>query len=81
MKTRSLLKHDNGPIFLTLVCTIVAVFLVELFFTRGGDISKVAFIKAMNVSNVLMQISLTGILATSMTLVMISGGSTCRWAK
>ncbi|HVO21360.1 MAG TPA: ABC transporter permease [Anaeromyxobacter sp.] len=74
MKVRNLLKHDNGPIFLTLVCTILAVFVVELLFVRGGDVSKVAFIKAMNVSNVLMQISLTGILATSMTLVMISGG-------
>jgi ribose/xylose/arabinose/galactoside ABC-type transport system permease subunit len=74
MKSRTFLKHENGPISLVLMSTIVAVFLVELFFVRGSDISKVAFIKPMNISNVLMQISITGMLAISMTLVMISGG-------
>jgi ribose/xylose/arabinose/galactoside ABC-type transport system permease subunit len=74
MKSRKFLRHENGPIFLVLMSTIVAVFLVELFFVRGSDISKVAFIKPMNISNVLMQISITGMLAISMTLVMISGG-------
>jgi len=74
MKPRKLLGHENSPIFLVLLATIAAVFLVELFFVRGSDIGKVAFIKPMNIANVLMQISITGMLATSMTLVMISGG-------
>ena len=74
MKSRKFLRHENGPIALVLLSTIVAVILVELFFVRGSDITKVAFIKPMNISNVLMQISITGMLAISMTLVMISGG-------
>lgn len=74
MKSRKFLGRENGPILLVLITTIVAVFLVELLFVRGGDITKVAFIKPMNISNVLMQISITGMMAISMTLVMISGG-------
>lgn len=74
MKSRRFLRHENVPIFLVLVLIIVVVFLVELFFVRGSDISKVAFIKSMNIANVLLQISITGILAISMTLIMISGG-------
>ena len=74
MKPIRLLRGENGPILLVLATTIVAVFLVELLFVRGGDITKVAFIKPMNISNVLMQISITGMMAISMTLVMISGG-------
>jgi ribose/xylose/arabinose/galactoside ABC-type transport system permease subunit len=38
------------------------------------EFSKVAFIKPMNVSNVLLQVSVTGIMALSMTFIMISGG-------
>jgi ribose/xylose/arabinose/galactoside ABC-type transport system permease subunit len=53
---------------------IVIVFFVELFAVRGGDLSRVAFVRPMNVSNVLMQVAITGILAIGMTLIMISGG-------
>ena len=74
MNTRKLLRHENSPILLVLLTTIVAVIIVELLFVRGSDITKVAFIKPMNISNVLMQISITGMMAISMTLVMISGG-------
>lgn len=74
MKSGRFFKHENVSIFLVLLFIIFAVFLVELFFVRGSNISKVAFIKPMNIANVLMQISITGILAISMTLVMISGG-------
>jgi ribose transport system permease protein len=74
MKSRKFMKHENTPILLVLLVIIAAVFLVELFFVRGSDISKVAFIKPMNIANVLLQISVTGILAISMTLIMISGG-------
>jgi ribose/xylose/arabinose/galactoside ABC-type transport system permease subunit len=71
---RKFLKNENLSIFLVLVILIVIVVLVEFFFTRGMDISKIAFVKPMNISNVLLQISITGILALGMTLVMISGG-------
>ena len=74
MNTRKLLRHENSPILLVLLTTIVAVIIVELLFVRGSDITMVAFIKPMNISNVLMQISVTGMMAISMTLVMISGG-------
>ena len=47
---------------------------MELFVVRDGNVAKVAFLKPMNISNVLLQISTTGILAISMTLIMISGG-------
>ena len=71
---RRLTRQENLPIFLVLVVMIVVVYLVELFGVRGGDVTKVAFLKPLNVSNVLMQISTTGILAISMTLIMVSGG-------
>jgi len=71
---RRLMRHENTSIFLVLLFIIVAVYLVELFAVRGGDASKVAFVKPMNISNVLMQISTTGILAIGTTLIMVSGG-------
>lgn len=78
MKTGSRLQHvarqENTPILLVLVFILVAVFLVELLFVRDGNLSRVAFVKPMNISNVLLQVSTTGILALGMTLIMISGG-------
>ncbi len=74
MTLRSYSRRENGPIFLTLLATIAVVILVELIFVRGFDITKVAFIKPRNIANVMMQVSTTGILAISMTLVMVSGG-------
>jgi ribose/xylose/arabinose/galactoside ABC-type transport system permease subunit len=71
---RRFTQQENMPIFLVLLFIIVAVFLVELVVVRGGDVSKVAFTKPFNISNVLLQISTTGILAIGMTLLMISGG-------
>jgi ribose/xylose/arabinose/galactoside ABC-type transport system permease subunit len=71
---RRLLKHDNTPILLVFLGMVVVVFFVELFGVRGGDMSSVAFVRPMNVSNVLMQVAITGILAIGMTLIMISGG-------
>jgi ribose/xylose/arabinose/galactoside ABC-type transport system permease subunit len=71
---RRLMRQENLPIFLVLVVMLAAVYLVELFWVRGGDVGKVAFLKPLNVSNVLLQVSTTGILAISMTLIMISGG-------
>jgi ribose/xylose/arabinose/galactoside ABC-type transport system permease subunit len=67
-------KNENLSIFLVLLFIIVVVIIVELFAVRGGDISKVAFVKPMNIANVFLQVSITGMLALSMTLIMISGG-------
>ena len=67
-------RRENGPIFLALLATIAAVILVELIFVRNFNIAKVAFIQPRNIANVMMQVSTTGILAISMTLVMVSGG-------
>jgi ribose/xylose/arabinose/galactoside ABC-type transport system permease subunit len=68
------MRRENTPILLTLVAVLVAVFLAELIFVRNFDFGKVAFIKPRNISNVLMQVSTTGILAIAMTIVMVSGG-------
>jgi ribose/xylose/arabinose/galactoside ABC-type transport system permease subunit len=59
---------------ITLIGIIILVILVEFFFIRNMDISKVAFIKPINIANVMLQVSITGILALSMAVIMISGG-------
>ncbi len=71
---RKISKYENLSIFLVLLFIIATIILVEFFFVRGMDITKVAFVKPMNISNVLLQVSVTGILALSMTIIMISGG-------
>ncbi|MFC2159528.1 ABC transporter permease [Actinomycetota bacterium] len=70
---RKITKHENLPLFLVLLVIIVAVILVEFFTVRSMNITTVAFIKPMNISNVLLQVSVTGMLALSMTFIMISG--------
>ncbi len=71
---RKISKSENLSVFLVLIFIIIAVILVELFAVRGLNLSEVAFIKPMNISNVLLQVSVTGIMALSMTFIMISGG-------
>jgi ribose/xylose/arabinose/galactoside ABC-type transport system permease subunit len=66
---RRLWQHENKPIMLVLVVMVGVVVLVE-YLLRG----RINFLSGMNISNVLLQVSVTGILALSMTLVMISGG-------
>lgn len=66
---RRIWKHDNTPMLLVLLVAIGVVVLLELFLQ-----GEVNFVSGMNISNVLLQISVTGIFALSMTLVMISGG-------
>ena len=70
---RKISKHENLSIFLVLLFIIAAVIFVEFFVVRSMDISAVAFIKPMNISNVLLQVSITGMMALSMTFIMISG--------
>lgn len=67
-------KNENLSIFLVLLFIIAIVIIVEFFAVRNMDISKVAFIKPMNIANVFLQVSITGMLALSMTLIMVSGG-------
>lgn len=78
MKTKKsankLLHHENAPMFLVLMGLIALVILLEGFLVRGGDFSSIAFIKGLNISNVLVQISITGVLAIGMTTIMLSGG-------
>lgn len=66
---RRLWQHENKPILLVLVVIIGVVVLVE-YLMKG----RINFLSGMNISNVLLQVSVTGIFALSMTLVMISGG-------
>jgi len=73
-RVKTLFKSDNTPIFLVFVGMLIVVVLVEWIFIRHGDFSRVAFLRPMNVSNVLMQVAITGMLAVGMTLIMISGG-------
>lgn len=71
---KSFLHHDNTPMLLVLLGIIIAITLIEGFVVRGGDFSEIAFIKGSNIANVLVQVSITGIMAIGMTVVMISGG-------
>lgn len=66
---RRVLKHENTPMLLVLIIMVLVVIVVE-WLLKG----EVNFVGGMNISNVLLQVSVTGILALSMTLVMISGG-------
>ena len=67
-------KNENLSIFLVLVVMVVVVILVEFFFVRNMNIGSVAFVRPGNIGNVLMQVSITGMLALGMTMIMISGG-------
>lgn len=62
-------NNDNKPIFMVLIAILVVVIVVE-YLVKGS----VNFFSGMNISNVLLQVAVTGIFALSMTLVMISGG-------
>ncbi len=66
---RGLLQHENAPILMVLLVMIGVVVLVEYLMKGTAN-----FVSGMNISNVLLQVSVTGIFALSMTLVMISGG-------
>lgn len=61
--------NENKPIFMVLMVALVVVIVVE-YLAKGS----VNFFSGMNISNVLLQVAVTGIFALSMTLVMISGG-------
>ena len=66
-------NHENTTMFLVLLLIVAAVFLVD-FFTSGMILSEAKFLSGLNISNVLLQVAVTGILALGMTLVMLMGG-------
>lgn len=66
---RRIKGHDNTSILLVLIVMIGVISVVESL-VKG----RINFLSGMNISNVLLQVSVTGIFALSMTLVMISGG-------
>ena len=69
---RRRMRQEKTPTLLVLVVILVAVFFVEYLVVRDGNLSRVAFVKPMNISNVLLQISTTGILAIGMTLIALA---------
>lgn len=66
---RRIIGHDNTALFLVLIAMIVVISIVESL-VKG----RVNFLSGMNISNVMLQVSVTGIFALSMMLVMVSGG-------
>ena len=63
-------NHENTPMLLVLIVILVVVIVLDLVLNEGQS----RFVTGMNISNVLLQVSITGIFAISMTMVMISGG-------
>lgn len=64
--------HENSTMFFVLVILIFSVFLID-FFSNGMVLAQAKFLSSMNISNVLIQVAVTGILALGMTLVMLMG--------
>lgn len=56
-------RNENMPIFIVFIVLIIVI-----------EIIQPKFLSAMNIRNVLIQVSITGIAAIGMTFVMISGG-------
>lgn len=67
-------NHENATMLLVLLVIIFVVVVVEFFFARDMVLADVAFWSGNNISSVLQQVSITGILAIGMTLVMLMGG-------
>lgn len=67
-----LIHHENSTMFFVLLLIVLIVFLVD-FFSSDMILSKAKFLSGLNISNVLLQVSVTGILALGMTLVMLMG--------
>ncbi len=71
---KKLMHHENSSILFVLLLVIVLVVLAEFFFARNMVFKDLAFLSSRNISSVLQQVSITGILAIGMTLVMLMGG-------
>lgn len=67
-------NHENSTMLFVLFVIVFVVVVIEFFFARDMVFGNVAFISGRNISSVMQQVSITGILAIGMTLVMIMGG-------
>jgi len=68
-----LIHHENATMLLVLLLIIFIVFMVD-FVASDFIFSEAKFISGLNISNILLQVAVTGILALGMTLVMLMGG-------
>jgi len=69
---QKIIQHENATMFFVLILIIVLVFIVD-FFSSGMVLSKAKFLSGMNISNVMLQVAITGIMALGITLVMLMG--------
>ena len=65
-------RHENLTVFSIFVSFVVIVVLVQLITTGGSRFPT--FISPVNIVNILQQVAVPGIVAVSMTMVMVSGG-------
>ena len=65
-------RHENLTVFSIFASFVVIVVLVQLISTGGSRFPT--FISPVNIVNILQQVAVPGIVAVSMTMVMISGG-------
>ncbi len=66
-------KSENMTMLMILMIVIIGVFAVD-FVASDMVFQKTRFVSGMNISNVLLQVAVTGIMAIGMTLVMLMGG-------
>jgi len=65
-------RHENLPVLLIFASFVVIVVIVQLLMTGGSKFPT--FISPVNIVNILQQVAVPGIVAISMTIVMVSGG-------
>ena len=65
-------RHENLTVFSIFASFVVIIVLVQLISTGGSRFPT--FISPVNIVNILQQVAVPGIVAVSMTMVMISGG-------
>lgn len=65
-------RHENLPVLLIFASFVVIVVIIQLLMTGGSKFPT--FISPVNIVNILQQVAVPGIVAISMTIVMVSGG-------
>ncbi len=69
---KRIIHHENSTMLLVLLLIVFIVFLVD-FIASDYIFSEAKFLSGLNISNILFQVAVTGILALGMTLVMLMG--------
>ncbi|MCK5736758.1 MAG: hypothetical protein KAH21_09780, partial [Spirochaetaceae bacterium] len=59
---QKVIQHENTTMLFVLLLIIVLVFLVD-FFSSGMVLSEAKFLTGLNISNVMLQVAVTGIMA------------------